>query len=195
MRGGAEDELLAAGLQGVRGGGLGAGGGELLRERGHLGAGGGELLRERRLALVRTRLRVRLVGDVSGRDRSRVGVRLDGGGLLRLGAEADALGLGAGEGLLRALERGAEGVELGGCGVARGRLACAGALDCGGGGGELRGEAQGVAAGRGAGGGAAELLELGVAGALRRGLGHARPDGALLRALQDSDCVFGLQVR
>ena len=57
------------------------------------------------------------------------------------------------------------------------------------------GEAQGVAAGRGAGGGAAELLELGVAGALRRGLGHARPDGALLRALQDSDCVFGLQVR
>ena len=188
MRGGAEDELLAAGLQGVRGGGLGAGGGELLRERGHLGAGGGELLRERRLALVRTRLRVRLVGDVSGRDRS-------ASRLLLLGAEADALGLGAGEGLLRALERGAEGVELGGCGVARGRLACAGALDCGGGGGELRGEAQGVAAGRGAGGGAAELLELGVAGALRRGLGHARPDGALLRALQDSDCVFGLQVR
>ena len=175
----------------MRGGGLGAGSGELLRERGHLGAGGGELLRERRLALVRTRtrrLRVRLVGWVCSRDRA--SFRLRG-----QGAEADALGLGAGEGLLRALERGAEGVELGGCGVARGRLACAGALDCGGGGGELRGEAQGVAAGRGAGGGAAELLELGVAGALRRGLSHARPDGALLRALQDSDCVFGLQVR
>ena len=54
---------------------------------GGLGAGGGELLRERRLALVRTRtrrLRVRLVGWVCSRDRA--SFRLRG-----QGAEADAL--------------------------------------------------------------------------------------------------------
>ena len=131
----------ATGLKGQRVGSLIAGDGELLREHGDLGA------------LVQTLLQFRRRADESGRDRS--ASRL----LLPPGAEADALGLGAGEGLLRALERGAEGVELGGCGVARGRLACDNALVCGEGGCVV-----------GVGGedcGAAELLELG--GAAGRG--------------------------
>eukprot|EP00801_Mesodinium_rubrum_P008367 Mrub_08384.p1 GENE.Mrub_08384~~Mrub_08384.p1 ORF type:complete len:140 (+),score=17.68 Mrub_08384:277-696(+) len=79
----------------------------LLRYRILLGPSGGELLCERRLALVQKQLRIHLVGGNSGHDRS-------ASGYLLLGVDMDSFCFGAGKGLLRARDRGYEGVKLGG---------------------------------------------------------------------------------